>query len=260
MARIVSVCQSPTSLFFLENLTDTYVVLIKGANHATLPAPTTSSLESYTHMLLQNEIPFDATLSYLRLAKEIEKGHRRPIVVVYNPSPMPTPAQIASELRWDCIDWLLVNEGEAKQLLSAFPDVPGSSHTDLTLGGELPPALLLEMRSYLDILSQFASLPSFKHINIVCTLGPLGVISYLPFLVGGGRALYVPGVEVEKIVDTTGAGDCWTGYLVAGLMHVHEIHSHIPEQESLTVKEAQWLLERCNQVRKAILTPDKLQI
>jgi len=50
----------------------------------------------------------------------------------------------------------------------------------------------------------------------VCTLGAAGVLTWLT---GGKRLLYLPAVQLQGSVrDTTGAGDCFTGYFVAGLM------------------------------------------
>lgn len=220
-------------------------VLFKGANYSSLAAPTASSLEPYTHLLLQNEIPFETTIEYLSLSKHSQ----RLITVTYNPSPMPTPAQISSEIRWDCIDWLVVNEGEARELLAAFTDAPPSDPVRLSLTTEepLPKPLASRIQPYLDLLSQFASSPLFKYVNIACTLGPLGVLARLPF-VDGGCVLFEPGAKVDAVVDTTGAGDCWTGYLVAGLMRLEEEHSRTSVDVELSVQEARSLLRESNQV------------
>ncbi|KAF7968147.1 hypothetical protein HWV62_31718, partial [Athelia sp. TMB] len=169
-------------------------------------------------MLLQNEIPFETTLEYLRLSKHA----KRPITTTFNPSPMPTPAQISGEIRWDCIDWLVVNEGEARELLAAFTDAPAEiTYLSLTTDEPLPKTLADELQPYLGLLSQFASSQLFKYINVVCTLGALGVLAHLPF-VKNGCVLFEPAAKVDVVLDTTGAGDCWTGYLVAGLMRVDE--------------------------------------
>ena len=51
----------------------------------------------------------------------------------------------------------------------------------------------------------------------MCTLGGLGVIA----LLASEEAFYVPAAKLAGFVrDTTGAGDCFTGYLVSGLMEV----------------------------------------
>ncbi|KZP17044.1 Ribokinase-like protein [Athelia psychrophila] len=241
----IELVQEPTgrAIIQLTEGGENSIILFKGANHATLAAPTTSSFEPYTHMLLQNEIPFETTLEYLSMSKHSQ----RPITVTYNPSPMPTPAQISGEIRWDCIDWLVVNEGEARELLAAFTDAPPPDITRLSLTTDepLPKLLATQLQPYLDLLSQFASSPLFKYVNIACTLGPLGVLAHLPF-VDGGCVLFEPGARVDVVVDTTGAGDCWTGYLVAGLMRIDESHARASVEAELSVQEARSLLKESN--------------
>jgi sugar/nucleoside kinase (ribokinase family) len=34
------------------------------------------------------------------------------------------------------------------------------------------------------------------------------------------QIIYEFGVQIKEVNDATGAGDCWTGYLVAGLMEL----------------------------------------
>ena len=34
------------------------------------------------------------------------------------------------------------------------------------------------------------------------------------------QIIYEPGVQIKEVKNTTGVGDCWTGYLVAGLMEL----------------------------------------
>lgn len=227
-------------------MTNLCVVLFKGANHVPLAAPTTSTFEPYTHMLLQNEIPFETTLEYLAISKHSP----RIITVTFNPSPMPTPTQISREIRWDCIDWLVVNEGEARELLAAFTDAPPPDipPLNLTTDEPLPKPLATQLQPYLDLLSQFASSLLFKYVNIACTLGPLGVLARLPF-VDGGCVLFEPGAKADAVVDTTGAGDCWTGYLVAGLMRIDESRSRTSVDAELSVQEARSLLKESNRVR-----------
>jgi ribokinase len=193
-------------------------------------------LAPFTHILLQNEIPISTTLSYLAFSKSPALGRR--ITTIYNPSPIPTPTQILHEIDWGCIDWLIVNEGEAQQLLDAFPASSPTSPPEIHLPGSV---------SYsLNLISRLASQPSFKGVNIICTLGPLGVLGHLRTKDGGAQLIYEPGVSENEVRDTTGAGDCWTGYLVAGLMEL--------EAKSISVF-TNWdkddfprLLRTCNQV------------
>jgi len=52
----------------------------------------------------------------------------------------------------------------------------------------------------------------------VCTVGSLGVV-VLPS--GKQQAIHVPAAKLDgPVVDTTGAGDCFTGYLIAGFLEL----------------------------------------
>ena len=70
-------------------------------------------LSESTHLLVQNEIPFASTTTY------VECAARSNTRVIYNPSPVP-PASSILEFPWKCVDYLLVNEGETQSLLGAF--------------------------------------------------------------------------------------------------------------------------------------------
>ena len=78
--------------------------------------------------------------------------------------------------------------------------------------------------------------------NVICTLGALGVIAVIPTLM---HPIYMPAARVSDdtgVCDTTGAGDCFTGYLVAGLMERYERGAPMGEAEMTE------LLRRCVQV------------
>lgn len=227
-----------------SQFTKIFPVLYKGANYTSLPSPTVSDLAPCSHLLLQNEIPFDATLSYLALSKS--PALKRPITTIYNPSPMLTSAQISKEMKWDQIDWLVVNEGEAQQLLDAFP-APSQPETNLSED-------ILDSASRL--ISRLASQPLFKNVNVVCTLGPLGVIAHLPCATKAQvtQVIHEAGVPTKETRDTTGAGDCWTGYLVAGLMELEEKYASVPAAARLDEEDIRRLLRRCNQVSERVLS------
>jgi len=217
------------------------IILYKGANYASFPMPTISGLAPYSHLLLQNEIPFPITLSYLSLSKS--PTLKANITTVYNPSPMLTPAQILNEMKWELINWLVVNEGEAQQILDVLPTSAFASHPTNSLQGNASDSVLRSCK----LISRLASHPSFKSINIVCTLGPLGVLACLTSAITDGdtQIIHELGVPITEVRDTTGAGDCWTGYLVAGLMELQVMTS--PSSTSLDVEDIRQLLRRCNQ-------------
>lgn len=139
-------------------------------------------------------------------------------VSVLNPSPLPAASQL-QQFPWDLLHWLVVNEGEAKGILSALAlDDPNKSEEQksATQNDTVAHAGML--------LRTLHSSPAFSpRINLVCTLGAHGVIALIPALSPSGSVdvLYLPAAHLQgPVVDTTGAGDCFTGYLIAGLMEI----------------------------------------
>lgn len=58
------------------------------------------------------------------------------------------------------------------------------------------------------------SRPQLDFCNLLLTLGSKGAVYYPK---NGGREIAVPACKVEKVVDTTGAGDTFIGYFTAEL-------------------------------------------
>jgi ribokinase len=175
------------------------VVLHAGANYHIPPEDSDPDLSPYTHLLLQNEIPLDSTLTYLR------KAGPQGIQTIFNPSPMLTPEQLRS-FPWSDLTWLIVNEGELEDLLHAF----GSNTTD---GEDVEVRLRAEKG-----LRDLHGCEGFnKRVNVICTLGAKGILYFQP---GQSEEIgHLPAAKLLKeLKDTTGAGDCFAGYFVAGLM------------------------------------------
>jgi ribokinase len=162
---------------------------------------------------------------------------------------MPTSAQISSEMKWEHVDWLVMNEGEVQQLLDAFSTSSSASQTEMQHSINVPDSCLRSSALILRLASQ----PLFENVNIVCTLGPLGVLAHLPSITKDGESniIHEPGVPTTELRDTTGAGDCWTGYLVAGLMELEVKTASVSNNLDKTV--ACHLLRRCNQVRRYLI-------
>ncbi|GAA97153.1 uncharacterized protein L969DRAFT_43168 [Mixia osmundae IAM 14324] len=160
---------------------DNSIVLLPGANHA--DHNLALSLQAHTNrfLLLQNEIPLQQTLDALNFA------HSQNATVMWNPSPMPSRSDLLS-FPLHKISWLVVNETEASEL---------SDH----LG-------LVELSDLAQRLSDAGS-----SRGLVVTKGAKGCSYVLRDHTGDLPA----GVAKQAIVDTTGAGDCFTGYLIAQL-------------------------------------------
>lgn len=181
------------------------IVLLPGANHSQLheerfeDAAKHSSPDA-THLLLQNEIHMKSTHFALE--------HSRGAITILNPSPIPSPSQI-SVLPWHKVNWLIVNEGEAQDLYQAMAGQGTQKCSDAE-----------------EMLRSMSALPSFSKINIVCTLGARGVVAVLPspgsdVSTASPFVIYIPAAKLHSgVKDTTGAGDCFTGYFVQGLMRL----------------------------------------
>lgn len=168
-------------------------MLHAGANAKADTAP--PDLAGYTHVLLQNEIPLVDTLAYMR-----EAG-RLGLTTVYNPSPMPSVAELRA-FPWDCLHFLIVNEGELEAILDAYEKVP------------VDPSLSVAEASIIRMKALHAAEDFNPKIVIVTTIGPDGVLALVP----GQEIQAFPAVPAIKVVDTTGAGDTFAGYFTAMLM------------------------------------------
>lgn len=114
---------------------------------------------------------------------------------VFNPSPMLSGAQIKA-FPWDCVDILVVNEGEAADLIHHLHDPEM---------GRIEPASGVN-HQYLRELRRLDG--RFSETHIIMTLGSHGVCASRRM---GGEELRVGAGEVRGgVVDTTGAGDCFT--------------------------------------------------
>ena len=133
---------------------------------------------------------FDAG-DYLLLQNEISnvnylihRANEKGMIVVLNPSPI--TAALTEYDGLALLDWMIVNQGEAETLAGA--------------GGPDPLGVL-------DALHK-----KYPRANVMMTLGKRGAICLADGGIFHGRT-YTYG----KRVDTTGAGDTFTGYFIAGL-------------------------------------------
>jgi ribokinase len=212
-----------------------HAVLHKGANFAlsNLPNDVERHLTGISHLLLQNEIPWASTLAYL------EHAHARGIVTIFNPSPVPADAQLHA-FPWAALSWLIVNEGEADSLHRVIGGNSGNHKVE-----EYP----VNWPDDNIVRLAFSTLNNLRHgehlasTSVVCTLGAAGVLASIR---GLEDVLYFPAAALEGDVrDTTGAGDCLTGYFVAGLMEFRN--------KQLSEDEAAGLLRLSVQVCPAYL-------
>ncbi|KAI0305094.1 Ribokinase-like protein [Multifurca ochricompacta] len=187
------------------------IILHKGANYALPDPPAQSNVEQHlagiSHLLLQNEVSWSSILAYL------EYAHIQGIVTIFNPSPMPGDKQLR-DFPWASLSWLIVNEGEAESLLRVIDRNPGCHEVEAEYPSEWPDDNKLKIA--FSTLNQLSRCDVLTSTDIVCTLGATGVVASVR---GLGEMLYFPAATLQGVVrDTTGAGDCFTGYFVTGLM------------------------------------------
>jgi len=152
-------------------------------------------------------------------------AHTLGIVTIMNPSPLPTVEQ-AREFPWGKLTWLIVNEGEARDLLTSVGELHSVDAIELVISPEGIPEDLTAVRSVHRVGSKLANHPTFECTNIICTLGSVGLVVFVSLAEGvEKRAFYLPAAKLDgPVVDTTGAGDCFTGYFVSGLMGLKRCH------------------------------------
>ena len=173
-------CDTPTGHAIIQNSPDgdNCILLYGGANRAISPEMAREVLQAFG--------PGDLLLvqnEISALPEIVSLGKERGMLVALNPSPM--DAALVRKLL-PSVDLLILNRVEAAQLLGEKSDEP---------------------RQILTKLSRLS--PSTR---LVLTLGAEGAL-----LLDRDGCISQPAFPV-RAVDTTGAGDSFTGYLLAGLL------------------------------------------
>lgn len=187
--------QAPTGRAFIQVSTtdgENSIVLLRGANFVE-DAPINDPArycqdDDDTYVVLQNEIPLPVTTDFARYAAQ-----HASVRAVFNPSPMLSADEVRA-FPWDALHVLIVNEGEAADLCAAM----AASDTD-------------------NSARALGALPALRKVPwLVVTRGAQG--SMAGVLIDGERMwVDVPAARARQVVNTTGAGDTFTGYLIANL-------------------------------------------
>ena len=176
-----------------ESTGENRILLNPGANHSLQPSSflTPESLGSPLPdlIILQLEIPLETVLQILKTAKQAG------VDVLLNPAPaVKLPDEVFTGLAH-----LIVNESEAA-----------------ILTGRQVSEVEAEDFDWSSVTSQFLA----KGVrNVVVTLGAKGAFFASE---GGEKGLLVKGEKVERVVDTTAAGDTFVGAYAVGVVRKSE--------------------------------------
>lgn len=160
---------------------DNCIVLFGGANQAITKEQVDEVFKDFTnedYLLIQNEIN---ELLYI-----VEKAKEEGMKIILNPSPM---NEKIMKLPLDQIDYFILNDIEAMQILEM--DKPEE------IDGKYIASLLHER---------------FKDATIVLTLGSEGSVCI------SDDEYVEQSIYKVKAIDTTAAGDTYTGYFIAGIL------------------------------------------
>ena len=179
--QVLEGVQTGTAIIQNDKSGDNCIILYSGANHQITKeqiANTISDFEKGDFLVLQNEI--NGMDSIVRVAKE--KG----LKIVLNPSPM-NEKILGLPLQY--VDYFVLNEVEAAQILG----LENISEKD----GE---KIVRELHN------------TYPRAKIVLTLGAEGSIYF------DGEKLYRQRAYKTEVVDTTAAGDTFSGFFIAGIL------------------------------------------
>lgn len=182
-----------------EDLGENRILITPGANGKL--QPTNQEYESifdkcqlnHEFVILQNEYPDTLkTIDWL-------KANRPKINIAYNPSPF--KPELINEDTWKKLDLLIVNEGEAI-------DVARQLLPDANIGAD-------SQKGFAELAIKLRSLLNPENIQtVIITMGSKGSL----FLGKGmDEPEFVKSHRVEKVVDTTGAGDTFFGGVISQL-------------------------------------------
>lgn len=164
------------------------IIIYGGSNQSITKAEIDDILSHFNpgeYILLQNEV---SNVCYM-----IEKAHSMGMKVILNPSPVTDDLVNSPSL--PLLDWVILNESEAKAFARE------NVFENILEDGAVSESCIAALKKV------------FPAAQIVLTLGCKGAVC----ICSSGR-FFVPAAFCGDAVDTTGAGDTFTGYFFANII------------------------------------------
>lgn len=172
--------------------------------------------------VLQGEIPQETTFAILKAIPEAAKEAQKTVEVVFNPAPV-YPDGIPEDCM-KCVTHLIINETEMGQLATEAGDKYAAAETE----GEKKAGLNAAATDFHERSVR----------NVVVTRGAEGLFCSTP-----GSSFHLAAAKVNKVMDTTAAGDTFVGYYAV------EIARQKHSSKGMATKEI--LNEACRQATLA---------
>ncbi|KAG0365602.1 hypothetical protein BGZ54_006385 [Gamsiella multidivaricata] len=198
-----------------EESRDNSIVLFPGANK-------TMTLEEARHVLsnfgegdwilMQNEMSSGGEI--MHAAKE------RGMTVCFNPSPF--TKELPREYPMHLVDYLIINDIEAKELYAYLTERKGGDADSVTSSSDIaaPESFPVLEKAYGEIS------------GIVITLGGDGLVARFRIKEEDEKLKeFRKSVVKGEVVNTTGAGDSFTGYFIANLLRNQEAGKRFSEEQ-----------------------------
>ncbi|KAK3822208.1 MAG: Ribokinase [Linnemannia elongata] len=205
-----------------EESHDNSIVLFPGTNNTVVIEEARHVLSNFGEgdwIVMQNEISSGGEI--MRAAKE------RGMTICFNPSPM--TSELPKQYPLHLVDYLLINEIEAQGLYSYLTS-PKSDTDSVTSS------------SHITASESFPVLEkAYEQISgIIITLGGDGLVARFRINEEDEKMKeFRMGIVKGNVVNTTGAGDTFSGYFVANLVRNQELGKRfIPEQLQAALLEA----------------------
>ena len=180
--RVLEDVQTGTAIIQKDKSGDNCIILYSGANQQITREQIVDTISDFAEgdfLVLQNEI--NGMEDIVQVAKD------RGMKIVMNPSPM-NEKILALPLQY--VDYFILNEVEASQILG--------------LNG-------ISVKDGADIVKELHK--NYPQAKIVLTLGAEGSIYF------DGKKLYKQKSYKSEVLDTTAAGDTFSGFFIAGVLN-----------------------------------------